>query len=327
MWGPPTPPQQDTDVYIDQTLTFLYDINVMTESQLPPIYIKKESKRIRLDTGTLLDPRRSLKVHQRKDDSVYPPRSLFERPSPALVKMRRDIKLQKFRGIVRPPVPIPGIKLAISKPSIDPPIWHNWTIHEDMALLKVIQSFQGLSLNLMILSPGHTPNWDFVADYVNTVSVTYRSPKQCRHRYETVIIPREEGRQTFDSSSSARKKKNKSNSSLYKFSPQPKLSRTMRTSQQYIQDNNCSFAQAMVQRFDSLIGLATKQRMAVNKATLNNPLLKNAKLAGVLSECGIDLEHPVLPVEVAARRAERISREKKNMTPEQQLAVAQRLVQ
>lgn len=152
----------------------------MSETQLPPAYVKKELKRSRHEAG-LIDSRRALKI-PRKDDSVYAPRSLFERPSPALMKMRRDLKLQKCRGIVRPPVPIPGIKLAISKPSVEPPCYHSWTIHEDMALLKVIQTFQGLSLNLMIISPGHTPNWDFVADYVNTVSITYRSPKQCRHR-------------------------------------------------------------------------------------------------------------------------------------------------
>lgn len=181
MWCPPTPPQQETDVYIDHTMTFLYDINVMSESQLPPVYVKKDGKRMRHEAG-LIDSRRVLKISRKDDSSVYAPRSLFERPSPALVKMRRDLKLQKYRGIVRPPVPIPGMKLTISKPTIDPPCWHPWTIHEDMALLKVIQTFQGLPLNLMIISPGHTPNWDFVADYVNTVSVTYRSPKQCRHR-------------------------------------------------------------------------------------------------------------------------------------------------
>lgn len=186
MWCPPTPPQQESDVYIDHTMAFLYDINVMSESQLPPVYIKKEGKRSRHEAG-LIDSRRALKI-QRKEDSVYAPRSIFERPSPALVKMRRDLKLQKYRGIVRPTAPIPGMKLAVSKPTVDPPCWHNWTIHEDMALLKVIQTFQGLPLNLLIISPGHTPNWDFVADYVNTVSITYRSPKQCRHRWVLVDI-------------------------------------------------------------------------------------------------------------------------------------------
>ncbi|KAF5292024.1 hypothetical protein FQA39_LY14141 [Lamprigera yunnana] len=316
MWCPPTPPQQDTDVYIDHTLTFLYDVNVMTESQLPPIYIKKDNKRSRIDSG-LIDSRRAIKI-QRKDDSVYAPRSLFERPSPALVKMRRDLKLQKYRGIIRPPLPIPGVKLTIPKPTIDPPCWHNWTVHEDMALLKVIQTFQGLPLNLMLISPGHTPNWDFVSDYVNTVSITYRSPKQCRHRYETVIIPREEGKQIFDTA--VRKKKNKN--VLYKLPAQTKTNgRPLRTSQLYTQDNNCTFSQLMIQRYESLKGVSTK-RSTTTKSVLNSPSLKNPKHTAVLNECGIDIDHPVLPVEVAARRAERLAKEKKSS---EQLAMAQRI--
>lgn len=51
-----------------------------------------------------------------------------------------------------------------------------------------------LPLNLTIVSPAHTPNWDLVSDVVNSCSRIYRSPKQCRNRYENVIIPREEGK-------------------------------------------------------------------------------------------------------------------------------------
>ena len=58
----------------------------------------------------------------------------------------------------------------------------------------------------MIVSPAHTPNWDMVADVVNSVSRVYRSPKQCRHRYETVIIPREEGRILYDMNPRKQKK-------------------------------------------------------------------------------------------------------------------------
>ena len=173
MWCPPTPPQQDTDVYVDQTLNFLYDTTtVMTEVQLPPVYVRKENnKRSRHELST--DGRRSIKMH-RKDESVYAPKSLFERPSPALVKMRRDLKLHRYRGIVRPPIPLPGVKPSVSKPVSDPPCSLTWTIHEDMALLKAIQIFQGMSLNTLLLMPGHTSNWDLASDYVNTVSVTYR---------------------------------------------------------------------------------------------------------------------------------------------------------
>jgi E1A-binding protein p400 len=49
-------------------------------------------------------------------------------------------------------------------------------------VLQAVQVLLELPLNLMILSPGHTPNWDMVADMVNNVSRVYRSPKQCRNR-------------------------------------------------------------------------------------------------------------------------------------------------
>jgi E1A-binding protein p400 len=48
-WAPPTPPQDDNDVYIDRSMCFMYEPNVMLESQLPAIYVKREQKRIRID--------------------------------------------------------------------------------------------------------------------------------------------------------------------------------------------------------------------------------------------------------------------------------------
>ncbi|XP_044271638.1 helicase domino isoform X1 [Tribolium madens] len=311
MWCPPTPPQQDTDIYIDQTMSFLYDMNIMSESQLPPIYVKKEAKRTRHDAG-FVDSRRALKI-PRKEESMNAPKSLFH--SATSLKMKRDLKLQKYRGLMRNTLPISG-KTNVPKPAIETPLWHDWTVHEDMALLKVIQSFQGLPLNLLVASPGHTPNWDFVSDYVNTVSITYRSPKQCRQRYETVLIQREEGKQVFDNS--VRKKKNKSGS-MQKFSFQQKSNRPMRTSQLYTQDNNSKFSQIMLQRYDALKTISNK-RAPPQRSVSNNPSLKNPKHTAMLTECGIDLDHPVLPVEVAARRAERLAREKKPLTAEQQLA-------
>lgn len=178
MWCPPTPPQQDTDVYMDQTISFLYDDHVMSESQLPPIYVKKDPKR-RFEATFSMDYRRPVKIPRKEDAASSAPRSLFH--SPTLLKMRRDLKLQKYRGLMRPSLSVPG-KPATGKPSSEQSLFHNWTIHEDMALLKVIKTFQGLPLNLIVLSPGQTPNWDFVAEYVNSVSITYRSPKQCRQR-------------------------------------------------------------------------------------------------------------------------------------------------
>ena len=44
---------------------------------------------------------------------------------------------------------------------------------------------------------------------------------------------------------------------------------------------------------------------------LNNPLLKNPKHSAVLNDYGIGYDNPMSPVQVAAKRAERIAREKK----------------
>ena len=52
MWCPPTPPQDDNDIYMDETLTFLYEPRVMPEQALPPIYVPKTHKKIKIETIT-----------------------------------------------------------------------------------------------------------------------------------------------------------------------------------------------------------------------------------------------------------------------------------
>ncbi|XP_023290809.1 helicase domino isoform X4 [Orussus abietinus] len=332
MWCPPTPPTSDNDVYIDYSLSFLYENTPMSEAQLPPIYVKKEQKRSRVDVVSGdRDGRRPVKMRH-KEESVYAPRSLFDRPSPALIKMRRDMKLHKYRGIVRPPIPMPGVKQSpILKPTPEPDHVLDWMIHEDWALLQAIQVYQGLPLNLMILSPGHTPNWDLVADIVNNTSRIYRSPKQCRSRYESVIVPREEGKLLYDTTP----KKQKKQKGVYKMpqvSEQSKTNRPMRTSQLYNQDKNHSFTLMCCQRFDTIKSVSNKRTPTV-KPLLVNPLMKNPKHAAVLAECGIQYDNPLAPIEVATRRAERIAKEKlKNavstvLSAEQQQQAAARLVQ
>lgn len=61
-------------------------------------------------------------------------------------------------------------------------------------VLQAVKQLLELPLNLTIVSPAHTPNWDLVSDVVNSCSRIYRSSKQCRSRYESVLIPREEGK-------------------------------------------------------------------------------------------------------------------------------------
>lgn len=314
MWCPPTPPQQDSDVYIDQTLAFLYDTeNIMCETDLPPVYTKREAKRSRIEVE-LVDNRRTLKL-SRKEESSTAPKSLFH--SAQILKMRRDFKLQKYRSFVRPAISIPG-KSNVQKPAVEQTLLHEWTIHEDIALLKVVQNYLGLPTNLMAMKPGHTPNWDFVSDYVNTVSITYRSPKHCRQRYETHLLQREEDKR-LGIDSSFKKKKNKIGK-IQKLTL-PSKTRSLRNSQLYLQDNNSTFPSIMCDRFEALKNTANK-RVPATRILINNPLMNKTKNTPVLNECGIDLEHPVLPVEVAARRAERIAKEKRTLTPEQQIAAA-----
>jgi E1A-binding protein p400 len=77
-------------------------------------------------------------MKMRKEESLFAPRSLFDRPSPALAKMRRDMKLQRCRGIMRSTT-LPGLKpSAIAKPMPEPENMPEWVIHEDWALLQVI---------------------------------------------------------------------------------------------------------------------------------------------------------------------------------------------
>jgi len=68
MWCPPTPPRLESDVYVDQSMCFLYDSAVMPESQLPPLYVKKERKRHREHTNSGI-----MKKKQRLPEEIIPP--------------------------------------------------------------------------------------------------------------------------------------------------------------------------------------------------------------------------------------------------------------
>ena len=296
MWCPPTPPQDGNDIYIDFSLGFLYDTgSVMDDSQLPAVYVKKEYKRLRTDDGFYIDGRRPLKM--RKDDGYIPPRSLFDRPSPAIAKMRKDLKLQRNRGLIRS-MPMANIKQQIPmKPLLEPEGMAEWLIFEDRAILNVIQNLQGLPLNLMIVSPGHTPNWDLVADIVNQTSRTYRSPKQCRWRYEAIIVPREEGK-LADSPKKQKKSKNLLKTAM-------KNSRSPRTAQLYQNDNNSSFTKLTKMKFAAIKAAMTKKQPQLKKYMSNSPL--NQKHLAVLSEMGIiSYDGPPSPIDIAHRCFERL---------------------
>ncbi|XP_051525000.1 E1A-binding protein p400-like isoform X2 [Myxocyprinus asiaticus] len=301
LWTPPTPPQDDNDIYIDSIMCLMYDSAPMPESKLPPVYVRKERKRH-------MDPsaggRKKKKGH---GEAVIPPRSLFDKAS--LLKVRREGKDQKKSFSLKQQAPFAKPLPSLLKPAMeagqDNP---EWLISEDWALLQAVKQLLELPLNLTIMSPAHTPNWDLVSDVVNSCSRIYRSPKQCRNRYENVIIPREEGKLIYE----ANPKKNKTKS-IYKS----KNSRPLRTSQIYSQDDNATQIQLYNNRFELMKIIASKRSPPIKPLLGMNPFQKNPKHASVLAESGISYDKPLPPIQVASQRAERIAKEKKALAEQQ----------
>ncbi|MGH0114679.1 UNVERIFIED_CONTAM: hypothetical protein FKN15_033996 [Acipenser sinensis] len=306
LWTPPTPPQDDNDVYIDSVICLMYDSTPVPESKLPPVYVRKEHKRLKMDPS-------GRKKKQRHGETVIPPRSLFDKGS--FLKPRREGKDQKKNFSLKQQAPFAKPLPSLVKPAVeagqDNP---EWLISEDWALLQAVKQLLELPLNLSIVSAAHTPNWDMVSDVVNSLSRVYRSPKQCRSRYENVIIPREEGKLVYEANP---KKKTKS---IYKS----KNSRPLRTCQIYAQDDSATHIHLYNSRFELMKIIASKRSPPIKPLLGMNPFQKNPKHASVLAESGINYDKPLPPIQVASQRAERIAKEKKALAEQQR---AQQLAQ
>lgn len=72
------------------------------------------------------------KQKARKEEQPRVPRSLFDRPTSALLKLRREAKLKQ--GLLKPFRPVPQM---LNKPPDPTPDHPEWLIHEDWALLQV----------------------------------------------------------------------------------------------------------------------------------------------------------------------------------------------
>ncbi|XP_044099505.1 E1A-binding protein p400 isoform X4 [Neovison vison] len=287
LWTPPTPPQDDNDIYVDPVLCLTYETTPIPESKLPPVYVRKERRRHRTDPSVA-----GRKKKQRHGEPVVPPRSLFDRATPGMLKMRREGKEQKKNILLKQQTqfakPLPTFAKPTAESGPDNP---EWLISEDWALLQAVKQLLELPLNLTIVSPAHTPNWDLVSDVVNSCSRIYRSSKQCRSRYENVLIPREEG-------------KSKNN-------------RPLRTGQMYAQDENATHTQLYTSHFDLMKMTAGKRSPPIKPLLGMNPFQKNPKHASVLAESGINYDKPLPPIQVASLRAERIAKEKKALADQQ----------
>lgn len=165
------------DVYFDVTHGYLYDYDIMTEAQLPPVYVPKHPKKQaapaspapKPQTSTEKAPepsketvpetteldadssptKKSPKVG-RREDPIFAPKSLFDRPTPAMAKLRRDFRLQRYS--CRPTSSTPKTTLgpgSITFPIVAPSTTQktpappapadspDWLIAEDYSLLQV----------------------------------------------------------------------------------------------------------------------------------------------------------------------------------------------
>ncbi|CAM5999175.1 unnamed protein product, partial [Sphagnum balticum] len=295
----------------------------------------------------------------RKEEGFNIPRSMFDvRPSNILLKVRRELVLQKLKismlgwaegAAIHKTLNAIGANSMPSYAQVHkPPQLYvagvpyeslpSWGIHEDWAILHVLQYHQDLPLNLLILSPAHTPNWDLVSDIVNTVSSNYRSPKLCKYHYEVSIVPREEGKVSYEAAPKQKQKKKKdltatpiaatqtptssaATSTTSSTAPNAPAIRVLKTSQLFMQDNNLTFSILNNKRFETIKMIANK-RTPTSKNMFINPTGKNPKHIALLSENSINYDQPLQPMQVAFNRAERIAREKQKNLEQQQLAQA-----
>ncbi|NWU08378.1 EP400 protein, partial [Cephalopterus ornatus] len=179
LWTPPVVPENHADVYTDSVLCLMYSSTPIPESELPPVFVRKAGKRQRSELSS--SGERKKRCHRRL---VVPPPSLFDQVAPRIMKTRQKSQAQKaLPGVPQKTYfgrPLSALTSSAADTGQDGPAW---LIAEDVALLKAMKQSRTAPLNLAVVSPAQTANWDFVSNVVNSSSYVYRSPKQCQSRY------------------------------------------------------------------------------------------------------------------------------------------------
>ncbi|CAG9783506.1 unnamed protein product [Diatraea saccharalis] len=149
MWGPPTPPSGDGDVYCESWSLVLYRPGPAPDHLLPPAP-RREPRAPR-------DPRRPRPAPR----APLAPPSLFERAGP------------RPRPRPRPPH---------APPAPPPP---DWTPAEDAALRRALR-LQRLPPDP---PAALAPNWEWASELVHEAGRVYRAPRACRDRHEALADP------------------------------------------------------------------------------------------------------------------------------------------
>ncbi|XP_019362594.1 PREDICTED: E1A-binding protein p400-like isoform X3 [Gavialis gangeticus] len=235
LWTPLTLPEDHDDTYIDSVLCLMYDRTPISESKLPPLYSRMKQERQQLDPSG-----KSKRHHHGK--MAAPPPSLFSHVNLRLLEMRQKGKGERNKLLLRRRACfaklLPAFIRSAAEAGQDSP---EWQISEDRALLQAVKQLLQLPLNLAVVSPAQTPNWDLVSDVVNTCSQAYRSSKQCQNRFVNLVIAREEVK---------------------------KMNGHLRTKQTPAQDPNSAHVQLYMSHFD-LMTMAARKRSSPDK-TLSN---------------------------------------------------------
>ena len=306
-----------------------YSREIIPDAQLPPVHVKKEKKAAPAPIpGVICQPMSpptlalspshpsvqdtsKTKIKREDQPAPAPPKSLFDRPRPPKMVARRPMASLQSSSFQSSSLSSAAPSLSSQFQSLKPDAGPEWSPAEDWALHQAVTSTQELSLAAVsaLGHSGHTVNWDLVSDMVCSVSYCYRPAKQCRARWEASLVPREEGRLTYDTTPKKLKKDKKLGMKLDKKSLGPGGSHSMKTGALFRADNNNAISSTFSSRFETIKSIANK-RTPTNTPLLVNPTLRNPKHAAVLAESGVDYDAPVSPVQVAASRAERIQASK-----------------
>jgi len=360
-WKPPTYLDPIND---DSLTHLMYKTTPMPEEDLPPVHIKKEKKRDAQGCNSLVSsPASSLpaspidkpKIKREENVACAAPRSIFDRPKQfkAMPRARgvgivvgtvggnsssnsnAQMNYMSNSGISQGAITGTSTSATAAannltgKSATPADVGPEWLIQEDWALHQAVLKLQEMPLSLSAVSPAHISNWDLVADIVNSVSRCFRSARQCRSRYEATIQPREEGKLLYnDITPTKKQKKTKINIKGGQIQPQadkkPSISKPMKTSVLFKQDNNNAWSSQFSHKFETIKCIANK-RTPTTKPVLVNSTQRNPKHASVLAEWNVvNYDVPLGPAEVAANRVERLQRDKaRTQQQQQQLAAVQ----
>lgn len=117
---------------------------------------------------------------QRKEEQTRVPRSLFDRPTAQLLKIRREHKQKS--GLLKPFRPVPP---PIVKPNADSSDHPEWLIHEDWALLQVIHIH--LQMNI---EGGYCIHAPYPSNCLKTMNVWINLLKICMYVEHNIRICR-----------------------------------------------------------------------------------------------------------------------------------------